>query len=184
MRVWGLTQHASHSENLPDTNIVCNHVKGVASFAVRDGRLVVKQGKTTAGCTNVVAQYKLLFGLAARPSAWLQATYDQKMTKLQVLQPSPDAGEHHARISTHLKAVGQPIGANKALTAAHALTVDATLVYEKKLNFCTCRARGLKICWPRLILCLNHSQAQCRIAQPAPERIAKKGAIPKTFCKA
>ena len=129
MRVRGLTQHASHSENLPDTNIVCNHVKGVASFAVRNGRLAVNQGRTTAGCTNVIAQYKLLFGLAARPSAWLQATYDQKMTKLQVLQPSPDAGEHHARISTHLKAVGQPIGANKALTAAHALTFDATLVY-------------------------------------------------------
>ncbi len=123
-----LTGNVNSGLFLLDTNIISNLMRGGASLAARNGRLAVEHGRMTAVCTSVVVQCELLFGLTKRPSVRLQAAYDLEMTKLQILPLTPDVAEHYARLRTQLEAIGQPIGPNDALIAAHALAVDATLV--------------------------------------------------------
>ena len=113
---------------LLDTNIISDLMKGVGSVAARHGRIAVTRGSMTAVCTSVVVQCELMFGLSKRPSARLQAAYDLEMARLQILPLTPDVAEHYARLRSDLEAIGQPIGPNDALIAAHALALDATLV--------------------------------------------------------
>ena len=79
-------------------------------------------------CTSVVVQCELVFGLTRRPSARLQAAYDLEMAKLQILPLTDSVPLHYARLRAQLEALGQPIGPNDALIAAHALAINATLV--------------------------------------------------------
>ena len=56
---------------------------------------------------------------------------------------SRDAAEHYAEIRADLKKKGQMIGANDLMIAAHARSLDATVVTNNVKNFG--RVKGLKV---------------------------------------
>ncbi|NMM07125.1 PIN domain-containing protein [Polaromonas sp.] len=113
---------------LLDTNIISDLMKGAGSLAAQRGRLAMQSGKVICVCTSVVVQRELVLGLTKRPSAQLQAAYDLEMARLQILPLTDSVPLHYARLRAHLEAIGQPIGPNDALIAAHALAINAILV--------------------------------------------------------
>lgn len=113
---------------LLDTNIISDLMKGAGSLAAQRGRLAMQSGKVICVCTSVVVQCELVLGLTKRPSARLQAAYDLEMARLQILPLTDSVPLHYARLRAHLEAIGQPIGPNDALIAAHALAINAILV--------------------------------------------------------
>ncbi len=79
-------------------------------------------------CTSVVVQCELAFGLEKRPSARLRKALDVQLGALIVLPLDEEVAAHYASLRSRLEALGQPIGPNDMLKAAHALALDATLV--------------------------------------------------------
>ena len=113
---------------LLDTNIISALMK---DHSGRDTASVRTWGLRTSDCklvTSVVVQYELLFGLARHGSPRLQAAYEIQMQNLLVLPLDEAIGPHYAKLRTLLEQAGTHIGANDTLIAAHALTLDATLV--------------------------------------------------------
>lgn len=111
-----------------DTNTISDLMRGTGSRAAASSRLAIQSGQVTALCTSVVVQCELLFGLTKRPSDKLHAAYEIEMSKLQVLPLTSEIAAHYAQLRTQLEALGNPIGPNDALIAAHALAMNATLV--------------------------------------------------------
>ena len=62
---------------------------------------------------------------------------------LDILPFGPDAGERYGAIRHALESRGRPIGANDLLIAAHALSLDATLVTNNAGEFS--RVPGLRV---------------------------------------
>ena len=62
---------------------------------------------------------------------------------LEIVPFDAEAGRHYGRVRTELKRAGCPIGANDLLIAAHALSIDATLVTNNIREFT--RIAGLRV---------------------------------------
>ena len=78
--------------------------------------------------TSIVVACELRYGAAKRGSSSLTQRIEQLLTTLEVAALEPGADAAYARIRNELERLGQPIGANDLLIAAHALAADATLV--------------------------------------------------------
>ena len=62
---------------------------------------------------------------------------------LEIVSFDAEAGRYYGRIRTELKRAGCPIGSNDLLIAAHALSLDATLVTNNTREFA--RVEGLRV---------------------------------------
>ncbi len=62
---------------------------------------------------------------------------------LEILPFDAEAGRHYGRVRTGLKSAGCPIGSNDLLIAAHALSLNATLVTNNIREFA--RVAGLRV---------------------------------------
>ena len=113
---------------LLDTNIISDMMRQTTGRASQRFNARALQGGDLKWCTSVVVQCELDFGLLKRPNERLTRAYDRIVPLLEVLPLTPDVAEHYARLRTQLETIGQPIGPNDALIAAHALALDATLV--------------------------------------------------------
>ena len=113
---------------LLDTNIISHMMRETAGLAARRFTAIARAGLDAKICTSVVVQCELEFGLQRKPNQRLRAAYENIMPLLDVLPLSHQITEHYAQLRTHLDAKGTPIGPNDALIAAHALSLDATLV--------------------------------------------------------
>ena len=71
------------------------------------------------------------------------AELDGILNELEVKALEPPAAIHYGRLRTTLEAAGTPIGANDMFLAAHALSLDATLVTDNEREFA--RVEGLKV---------------------------------------
>ena len=87
-----------------------------------------KANTSTKMATSVIVQCELEFGLVRRPNQRLRAAYDNIVPLLEVMPLTELVTAHYAQLRTQLETAGTPIGANDMLIAAHALSVDATLV--------------------------------------------------------
>ena len=63
--------------------------------------------------------------------------------RLTLLPYEPEAGLHYAQIRTELQRLGTPVGSNDMLIAAHARSLDVTLVTNNRREFD--RIPGLKV---------------------------------------
>jgi len=62
---------------------------------------------------------------------------------LEIVPFDAEAGRHYGRVRTDLKRAGCPIGSNDLLIAAHAFSLDATLVTNNIREFA--RVAGLQV---------------------------------------
>ncbi len=93
---------------------------------------------------SIVTLAELLYGvLESNKKKANRAGVDAFVRHVTVKDWSRDAAEHYAEIRSDLKKKGQMIGANDLMIAAHAKSLDATVVTNNVKDFV--RVRGLKV---------------------------------------
>ena len=93
---------------------------------------------------SMVTLAELLYGvLESNKKKANRAGVDAFVRHVTVKDWSRDAAEHYAEIRADLKKKGQMIGANDLMIAAHARSLDATVVTNNVKNFG--RVKGLKV---------------------------------------
>jgi tRNA(fMet)-specific endonuclease VapC len=95
-------------------------------------------------CISVITKSELLFGVEVSPRQQQDhAALDEYLRHVEVLDFPDDAALHCAQIRASLKARGTMIGANDLFIAAHARSLDLTLVTNNIGEFG--RVQDLKI---------------------------------------
>jgi tRNA(fMet)-specific endonuclease VapC len=124
---------------LLDTNIV--------SDAMRNPRGAVRRKLDEVDeeevFIDVVVLCELRYGIRKRDSIKLTAQLDEILSALEVLPLTEDMDAHYADIRTALERAGTPIGPYDLLIAAHARSLDLTLVTDNLEEFR--RVPGLKV---------------------------------------
>jgi len=97
-----------------------------------------------AVCISVITKSELLFGVAVSPRRQQdQAALDEYLRHVEVLDFPDEAALHYAQIRARLKVHGEMIGANDLFIAAHARSLEVTLVTNNSDEFS--RVQNLKI---------------------------------------
>src|SRR6185369_10467972 len=106
----------SQSKYLLDTNIL--------SHLVKEPSGIITDKITTVGeaavCTSIVVACELRFGAAKKGSARLTHQLEKILSVVTILPLEEPVDHHYAEIRAYLHNIGQPIGHNDLLIAAHA----------------------------------------------------------------
>lgn len=110
---------------LLDTNVLsemARHPSGPLARRISDvGEEVI--------CTSIIVACEVHYGLIKRGSPQLTRRMTNLLAAMEVLTEFPaDTGVHYGRIRAKLESMGQPIGPNDLLIAAHARAAGLTLV--------------------------------------------------------
>jgi tRNA(fMet)-specific endonuclease VapC len=98
----------------------------------------------SAICISVIVKSELLYGVQVSPRRQRDgAELAAFLRYASVLPLTEKAALHYAEIRADLKMRGEPIGANDLLIAAHARSLDLTLVTNNTREFS--RVKGLKL---------------------------------------
>jgi len=122
-----------------DTNIV-SHIMRNSTGAAR-GRLVALPDG--AACMSIITSAELHFGASKVGSVQLKRKIEVLSEYVHVLAFDHPADLIYADLRADLERRGQPIGAHDTLIAAHALSLDLTLVTANIREFS--RVPGLKV---------------------------------------
>ncbi|MBP1850791.1 type II toxin-antitoxin system VapC family toxin [Rhizobium halophytocola] len=77
---------------------------------------------------SAIVASELRFGVLKRGSARLRAILEELLSRIQILPYEAEASYHFAEIRHALERVGKPIGATDLFIAAHARSLDLTVV--------------------------------------------------------
>ncbi len=124
---------------LLDTNILSDLVRNPLGAAASRLAQVGEQHV----CTSIVAAGELRFGAVRKGAPRLTAQVEKLLDALDVLDLAPPADIVYANIRAALERQGRMIGGNDLLIAAHALSLDYTLVTDNVGEFG--RVDGLKV---------------------------------------
>lgn len=124
---------------LLDTNIISDLVRNPAGRAL-DGLRRVGDADV---CTSVIVACELRYGCARKGSPTLTARVEAVLATIPVLAMEVPADTCYGAIRAELEAAGRTIGHNDLLIAAHAVSLDATLVTDNTAEFA--RVPGLTI---------------------------------------
>ena len=116
---------------LLDTNIVSDlvrHPQGIAAGHI------ARVGAERV-CTSLIVVSELRYGVEKKGSARLSRQLEQVLAGLPILPYATPADVHYGHIPAALQAIGQPIGYNDFLIAAHCLAIDAVLVTDNVREF-------------------------------------------------
>lgn len=113
---------------LLDTNILSDMMRNPTGLAAQQFRTTLSDSNTAGICTSVIVQCELLFGLRRRTQPRWQTHYALLMQSVTVMSFEADVAVHYAKLRTALEGAGTPIGSNDTFIAAHALSLDATMV--------------------------------------------------------
>lgn len=95
-------------------------------------------------CISVISKSELLFGVEVSPRRQQdRAALDEYLRHVEVLDFPDEAALHYAQIRAALKSRGAMIGANDLFIAAHARSLELTLVTNNTGEFG--RVQGLNI---------------------------------------
>ena len=123
---------------LLDTMIVSDLVRNPhARLAQRVARVPADRVSTSIVCAG-----ELRYGAERSGSVRLRLQLEQVLGSLPVLPLGDDADQHYGRLRARLERDGRVIGGNDLWIAAHALSLDATLVTDNLREFD--RVEGLK----------------------------------------
>lgn len=125
--------------HLLDTSMVSDlvrHPQGVA--AARLAHVGVERV-----CTSIIVVSELRYGAEKKASTKLSRQLEQVLSGLAILPYTTPADFHYGRIRASLQRIGQPIGYNDLLIAAHALALDAIMVTDNVGEFT--RVPGLRV---------------------------------------
>lgn len=110
-----------------------------------DGKVASKAielGPDRIGLSAVVAA-ELLFGVEKRGSPRLALLIDGVVSRFPVVDFSLEASRTYGKVRDKLRRAGNPIGPLDTLIAAHAISLEATLLTNNTAEFR--RVEGLKI---------------------------------------
>ncbi len=124
---------------LLDTNILSDLVRHPQG-AVADR--IAAEGERTV-CTSIIVAAELRFGAVKSGSRKLADHVDLILSALEILPLEAPADRQYGKIRLQLTRQGTPIGPNDLLIAAHALSLDITLVTANTREFS--RVPGLKV---------------------------------------
>lgn len=116
---------------LLDTNILSSLIKDPQGPVTK--RLA--QLGADAICTSIVVACELRYGAAKRGSVVLTQRVEDLLGAVEVMPFDGDADRQYAEIRAALERTGNTIGANDLLIAAHARTLDLTLVTHNLREF-------------------------------------------------
>lgn len=88
-----------------------------------------------AVCTSVIVACEVQYGLAKRQMPRLTAQMDSILEGLDILDLPSGVAVHYGQIRSHLEFIGEPIGPNDLLIAAHAQTLGLTVVTQNEREF-------------------------------------------------
>jgi len=111
-----------------DTNILSDMMRNPNGVASQRFQQIAESAPDIRLCTSVVVQCELLFGLRRRTNPRWQTHYEKVLESVEILPLTSTVVPSYASLRSTLEAAGTPIGANDLLIAAHALTLQATLV--------------------------------------------------------
>lgn len=124
---------------LLDANIISDLVKNPeGSAAARLESLIDEEI-----CTSIIVVAELRFGIEKKGAARLAAQLETILDDIETFAFEPSAELTYGVVRAQLEREGRPIGANDTLIAAHALTLDATLVTDNVREFE--RVQGLRV---------------------------------------
>jgi len=122
-----------------DTNIVSDLVRNPAGMCF--GRW--EAANYAYICVSAIVTSELLFGVEKRNAPRLARSVENFLGRLDILPYGPSADRHYADIRCSLEGRGLPIGPNDLFIAAHARSLDLTLVTNNIREFS--RVGGLKL---------------------------------------
>ncbi|MDJ0744753.1 MAG: type II toxin-antitoxin system VapC family toxin [Xenococcaceae cyanobacterium MO_167.B27] len=124
---------------LLDTNILSElikHPRGIIFYKI-------KQIGEEKICTSIIVAGELRFGIKNKNSPRLVEKLKIVLDAIDILPFTSPADLYYAEIRHNLKTRGTPIGANDLLIAAHALSLNLTLVTANVSEFS--RVSNLKV---------------------------------------
>lgn len=113
---------------LLDTNIISHMMREPAGLAARQLDQATAQDRTAGIVTSSIVLCELRFGLQRKPNIRLSHALERILENIEVFPLDENAAIHYAAIRTFLEQGGTPLAANDLLIAAHALSLNATLV--------------------------------------------------------
>lgn len=116
---------------LLDTNIISSLFREPTGNVYRR----LQQVGEGAVCTSIVVAAELRFGAKKRNSPRLTAWVEQVLSTTEVLPFDEPADRAYADIRAHLERIGQVIGSNDLLIAAHAVSLGLVLVTDNTGEF-------------------------------------------------
>jgi tRNA(fMet)-specific endonuclease VapC len=122
-----------------DTNIISDLIRNPQG---RAAKRIAKAGEDNI-CTSIIVAAELRYGCAKSSSKRLLKAVEDLLGEIDVLPFDVPADAEYGGIRSELEAAGKPIGSNDLLIAAHAYTIDATIVTANTAEFK--RIRGLKV---------------------------------------
>lgn len=93
-----------------------------------------RHGAATA-CLSIIAATELRFGAQKHRAPQLLLRVETLLTKIAVISFDAPCDRAHADLRVKLEATGTPISPNDLLIAAHALTLQVTLVTHNTREF-------------------------------------------------
>lgn len=124
---------------LLDTNIISELIRNPNGVAA--SRIEHIEAKDIF--TSIIVAAELRYGCAKKASPKLLAKVESLLATITVLPLDIPIDAAYGNIRVQLEAEGQPIGLNDLLIAAHAYTLNLTLVTDNVREFA--RIRGLNV---------------------------------------
>jgi tRNA(fMet)-specific endonuclease VapC len=107
-----------------DTNIISDLIKNPKGKAAKQ---IASVGEDSI-CTSVIVSAELRYGCAKKGSKRLLKAVEDLLGEIEILPFDIPADVEYGGIRSELENAGKPIGANDLLIAAHASTINATIV--------------------------------------------------------
>jgi len=107
-----------------DTNIVSDLVRNPRGAVTSH----IEKVGPEAVCVSIIAAAELRYGCARKGSVKLLASVEAILASIQVMAFDIPADAAYGEIRAKLETAGMPIGPNDLLIAAHAQSLEATLV--------------------------------------------------------
>ena len=86
-------------------------------------------------CTSIVVASEIRFGLQRGASDRVRQQMETLLAAVDILPLEAPADAHYGEIRAHLEKLGQPIGANDLLIAAHARALGLVMVTHNLREF-------------------------------------------------
>ena len=116
---------------LLDTNILSDLVRHPQGIIAEQ---IIRVGADTI-CTSIIVSAELRFGAEKSHSTRIKTQLDAILSAIDILPIKPPIDIHYAEIRHHLENRGKPIGPNDLLIAAHAFSLDLTMVTANMREF-------------------------------------------------
>lgn len=109
---------------LLDTNIISELIKNPRGAIY----LKIQEVAEDTVCTSIIVACESRFGAKKKNSPKLIEKLEIILDSIATLPLTPPIDQYYAEIRTELEQLGTPIGGNDLLIAAHALTLNLTVI--------------------------------------------------------